>query len=91
MLAVRPELDVPRSSAAEPVNRDLCQPGARELERDEVDRVRLAIRFETARVAGVHGFRNLAIEIEEEIDEVDSAFEQRSVRHKPASASIFFR
>ena len=52
-LAVGAELDVARAGGAEAVDRDLREPAVGEVERDEVDRVRLPARVEAARVAGV--------------------------------------
>ncbi len=66
---------------AEPVDRDLRQPAAGELEHYEVDRVGIPGGVEAARVPCVDGLGQLPEEVEQEVDEMAARLEERPVGH----------
>jgi len=81
VLAIGPHLHIARSRLAQAIDRDLGEPLLGELERDELDRVGTPLTLEAARVARVHRQRLLAEEGHQQVDEVNTALEERPVRH----------
>ena len=70
-----------RTGLAEPVDRELREPAAGELEHHEVDRVRVPGGVEAARVPRVDGLGQLPEEVEQEVDEMAARLEERPVGH----------
>ena len=84
LLAVGPDLEVPHRRAGEPVHGDLTQPAACELDRDELHGICVLLLVEAGRVLRRDGDGRLPDDRDQQVDEVDAAFEQRTVRHPRA-------
>ena len=87
LLAVGPDLEVPRGRLRHAVERDQPEPTVAELERDELHGVRLGVVVEAGRVSRVDRARELPVEVDHHVHEMDAALEERPARHRRAPGS----